>query len=371
MNETRIFLLGTALAGGIGRNIVNLSEAFAAKGLDVHVLLESMDGPLMSDLTSRATVYPMATTHPVAGVLPLAWRLFRLGPGSVLAPNHRLALVALRARLLLPTSRRPRVFANVHNTYSQKYLRLSRPKRERRTEKLRRHYPGLDGIICVSAGVRADLASVTGIPEDRMTVIYNPVVTDRLLLQAREPVDHPWFGAGQPPVILSVGRLVASKDFAGLMAAFEIVRATAPCRLVIVGDGPLRRDLEDRRQASRFADEVALIGNDNNPFRYMRRAGLFVLSSRYEGFGNVLVEALACGAPVVSTDCPHGPREILLDGRLGPLVPAGDIEALARAMATTLARKPPEPLLRESLARFQASTVADEYLRAFSVRRRP
>lgn len=361
----RIVLLGTAVSGGIGRNLVNLSEALTAKGAEVHLILESMDGPLTPLIVSQTAVYPLSTTHPTIGALPLARRLLALKPDAVLAPNHRLALLAIRARTLIAPWHGVRVYANVHNTYSLQYLQLAPRKRQRRIHKLKRYYPRLDGIICVSEGTRNDFALLTGISKDRMAVIYNPVVTHGLLDLARQPLEHPWFRPGQPPVILGAGRLVPAKDFAGLMAAFELVRARLSCRLVIVGSGPLYQELEDRRRASRWAADIALVGNDNNPFRYMHRASLFVLSSRYEGFGNVLVEALACGAPVVATDCPHGPREVLMEGKLGPLVPVGDVDALAGAMAATLNCKPPDSLLRQSLARFSADNSANEYLKLF------
>jgi glycosyltransferase involved in cell wall biosynthesis len=167
-------------------------------------------------------------------------------------------------------------------------------------------------------------------------VIYNPIVTDELLAMSRAPVDHPWCAAGAPPVILAVGRLTEQKDFPNLIRAYARLRQRRSVRLVILGEGEARGELEDLIARLGLAEDVYLPGFVDNPFAWMRQARLFALSSRWEGLPSVLIQAMACGAQVVSTDCPSGPAEILEDGRWGRLVPVGDPEALAAAMDAAL-----------------------------------
>jgi glycosyltransferase involved in cell wall biosynthesis len=166
--------------------------------------------------------------------------------------------------------------------------------------------------------------------------IYNPVISDDLLQRARQPLDHPWFRSGEPPVILAVGRLAPQKDFGMLLSAFEIVRQNRPARLMILGQGAERPALEAEVVRRSLGDSVSLPGFADNPYAYMDKAALFALSSRYEGLPTVLIEALAAGCPIVATDCPSGPREILRDGRYGKLAPVGDAPAFAAALLGAL-----------------------------------
>jgi len=201
---------------------------------------------------------------------------------------------------------------------------------------LRWLYPQADAIVAISHGVADDLVTRVGVRRDRITVIHNPVDIAGAGALAAEPLDHPWFAPGEPPVVLAAGRLVAQKDFFTMLDAFARVRARRPVRLVVLGDGPLRAALRTRAETLGVAADAAFPGFAANPFRFMARAGVFALSSRWEGFGVVLVEALACGCPVVSTDCPSGPAEILEHGRWGALVPVGDPARLAEALAAAL-----------------------------------
>jgi glycosyltransferase involved in cell wall biosynthesis len=230
---------------------------------------------------------------------------------------------------------------------------------------LRRAYLTADAIVTASGGVADDLAAHAGIPRQRITTVYNPVVGPDLLVNARSPVDHPWFAPGEPPVILGVGRLHPQKDFATLIRAFAALRSERPLRLVILGagtDSPYGAGLRALASELGIAGDVALPGFAHNRLAFMSRAAVLVLSSRYEGLGNVLIEALACGTPVVSTDCPSGPREILDGGRFGPLVAVGDVAALARAIEQVLEHPPAAESLRARARLFTVEKSADAYL---------
>lgn len=217
--------------------------------------------------------------------------------------------------------------------------------------------------MTVSNGVAQDLARRADLPQNRIVTIYNPVVNQEIFeLKTRQPVDHPWYAPGEPPLVLSVGRLNLSKDYSTLLKAFANLRSKRPARLMILGEGELRTELECLADTLGIAGDVALPGWTSNPFAHMARASLFVLSSAFEGLPTVLVEALACGCPVVSTDCPSGPAEILDGGRYGRLSPVGDAAALADAMAATLDSPLPPDVLRKRADVFSVDAAIDRYL---------
>jgi glycosyltransferase involved in cell wall biosynthesis len=223
-------------------------------------------------------------------------------------------------------------------------------------------YPLAGYIIGNSQGVAEDLRQVTGLPSNRIRLIYNPVVTPELGEMKDARLEHAWFDPGQPPVILAVGRLKPQKDFSTLIRAFAEVRKKRPCRLLILGEGPERSALEALIQELGLEQDVELPGFLENPCAYMSRASLFVLSSRWEGLPTVLIEALYCGVPIISTDCPSGPREILAGGQYGALVPVQDVSALADAIEGGLSGRIPRPS-RESWQPYELETIVDQYVR--------
>ena len=198
--------------------------------------------------------------------------------------------------------------------------------------------------------------------ENRVTTIHNPVDVQAVKEKSRAPLSHPWLGPGSPPVILGAGKLKTQKDFATLLRAFARVRAARPAHMIVLGEGEERRKLEKLARKLGIAAHTVLPGFVDNPFAWMARASVFVLSSAWEGFSNVLVEALACGCSVVSTDCPSGPAEILDAGAYGTLVPVGDDRALADAILAAM-RSPRDPeRLRSRAAAFSVDAAAGRYL---------
>ncbi|HET8700836.1 MAG TPA: glycosyltransferase, partial [Nitrococcus sp.] len=226
---------------------------------------------------------------------------------------------------------------------------------------IHRVYPWADAIVAVSEGVAEDLARTAELPRERITTIYNPVVTAELRAQASAPLDHAWFAPGAPPVVLGAGRLLKQKDFPTLIRAFAKVRAQRPARLVILGEGAKRRRLEALVEGLGLGADAALPGYVDNPFAYMARAAVFVLSSAYEGLPGVLIQALACGTPVVATDCPHGPVEILDGGRYGRLVPVGDAAAMAAAIIAMLDQPPERQRLQARASEFCVERAMRSY----------
>lgn len=366
MTSAHLIALTTpSLDGGIGRNILNLADAFQGLGCRIHLLIDKPKGPYLEQLHPAVEVVSLPTSHALSGIPRLGSYLRRERPDVLLTPNVRHTELALRARRLFRSS--VRVYVNVHNTYSKTFQNLSVRKRRRRLAKIKALYPRCDGIIPVSAGVAADFSSLTALPAKSLSTIHNPVVTRNLEKMAEEPIEHPWFRDDKRPIILAVSRLEKAKNLPLLIEAFELVRPRIPIRLVLLGDGSQRSALQSRIQASPFHDDILLLGYQKNPYKYMKHASLFVLSSSWEGFGNVLVEAMATGTPVVSTDCPHGPREILDDGRYGPLVPVENASALATAVLETLHDPPSRTALKQAAERFRDTTIARQYLELFGL----
>jgi glycosyltransferase involved in cell wall biosynthesis len=403
MNLTgrRIALYFMDLAhGGAERVWITLAREFARRGAAVDLVVERPDEPcepippgvrmvvLEPDFTSRASHLMALRAHPL--LLARHWRQrngllgrdFRLGPALARylrsdRPDVLLAadgLWIMRAHWALAAARAPTRFIAVqHTAYSQTLSRSDRPRTPsalRRQTLRRRLAPRLlraacaraHAVVGVSQGVADDLARVTAYPRGRIAVIHEPVIGESAQVRLEEPLSHPWFAPGEPPVVLAVARLAYQKNLDVLLHAFARLRAQRPARLIILGDGKERSELEVLARTLGIAADVAMPGFVANPYPWYARAGVFALSSRFEGFGMVIAEALYCGCPVVSTDCPYGPAEILDGGRYGRLVPVGDDAALAAALAQTLAAPPNRAVLHARGAEFTVTRAVDRYL---------
>jgi glycosyltransferase involved in cell wall biosynthesis len=254
------------------------------------------------------------------------------------------------------------VMVNEQNTISRSAFNSARRRQRMVPYLAKRFYPWADFIVGNSQGVADDLSQVIGIPSERIEILYNPVVTHDLREKAQAPLNHPWFeNDHQLPVVLAVGRLTKQKDFPTLIQAFAQVRKTRQARLLILGEGPDREALEALVNRLGLENDVAMPGFVDNPYAFMSRASVFVLSSLWEGLPTVLIEALYCGRPIIATDCPSGPREILANGQHGRLIPLADITALAQAIEAGLAGEIPHPKT-ESWQPYTTEVVVDQYL---------
>jgi glycosyltransferase involved in cell wall biosynthesis len=310
---------------------------------------------------------PLRGAPALAGLGALVDYLRRSRPDALIAAKTHTNLVAIWARRLagVPT----RLLVSQHSMLSEEVAGPEvRKWRWRHAARLvARSYPLADAIVAVSDAAADDLAESAGVPRRAIATVHNPVDVRRIAERMREPVAHPWFSAGGPPVVLGAGRLRESKDFPTLLRAFALVRRARPARLAILGEGPERDALVALARRLGVGEDLWMPGFVDNPFAYMARAGVFALSSRHEALGNVLVEALACGCPVVATDCPGGVGEILEGGAAGRLVAVGDPEALAGEILATLDR----PGDRESRLRraddFCPDRAAGRYLAALGL----
>jgi len=345
--------------GGAQRSMLKLAGGIAARGCAVDLVLARAEGPLLAEVPESVRLVDLKARRLLTSLPALVRYLRREQPVAMLSVLHA-NIIALLARRLTSVPRR--VVVSERNMPSQKARHYASDLRMRLTPQLiRRFYPWADGIVAVSKGVADDLSRVAGIPRERIRVIYNPIVTPELRAKAQAPLEHPWFGSGEPPVILAVGRLTAQKDYPTLIQAFARVRETHPARLLILGEGEERPVLEALVRQLGLEQDVSLPGFILNPYPFMVQGALFVLSSRWEGLPGVLIEALYCGVPLVATDCPSGPREILADGKYGRLVPVGDPLALSRAMEVTLAGNRIRPP-KESWLPFEQETVVSQYM---------
>ena len=357
----KLALFTVSLAvGGAERVLTTLANRFATRGHLIQMVLMKPQGELRRELCPEVRIVDLNTYRAIRTVLPLARYLRRERPDALLSTLSQPNLVAILARRLarVPT----RLVVREASTPTREFGMAVKPKDRIVPALIARMYRQSDAIVAVSRGVQYDLMRLTGLPESRIPCIYNPVITERLLRLRDEPLQHPWFEAGAPPVVLAVGRLTPAKDYPTLLRAFAKARQRHPARLLILGEGELRADLWRLTQALGITDSVAMPGYEPNPFAYMRRARVFVLSSRYEGLPNALIQAMACGCPVVSTDCPSGPREILNGGRYGALVPVGDVDALADAIVRGLEEQLPTAP-DEWLQQFEEGHIVGQYLR--------
>jgi glycosyltransferase involved in cell wall biosynthesis len=353
-----IFLPGL-YGGGAERAMLKLAEGIASRGHAVDLMVSRAEGPFLAEVPKSVRLVDLNASRVLASLPPLVSYMRREKPAALLSVLHA-NIIALWARRLarVPT----RVVVSERNTLSYRAKHHMSDLRMRLAPHLIKYfYPWADGIVAVSTGVADDLSRVTGIPRQRIQVIYNPIVTPELRGKKEVPIKHPWFRNGQPPVILAVGRLTRQKDFRTLIAAFAQVRKYRSARLLILGEGEERRSLEAMVKKLGVESDVSLPGFVQNPYPYMAKSSLFVLSSRWEGLPGVLIEALYCGTSLVSTDCPSGPREILADGKYGQLVPVGDVDALSQVIAAALNRRPGCPF-KESWQLFELENVVSQYM---------
>lgn len=351
--------------GGVERMMANLIDGFIGHGVQIDLLLILRPGMPLPKLDLRVNVIRLSTRHSSLAAPAVARYLRRHRPEALLAAKDRAIRSAVLARRLAGTD--TRIVGRLGTNLSAALEGRGSLRRWLRCQPMRWLYRSVDRVITVSQGVATDTLALTGLPEERVEVIRNPVITPQLEGLRQVDAPHPWFGTRDRPLILGVGRLTRQKDFATLLEAFARLRRARPCRLVILGEGSLRRTLEEQAERLGITEDVDLPGYTGNPYAYMARADLFVLSSRWEGSPNVLTEALAVGTPVVATDCPSGPREILQDGRYGKLVPMANAAAMADAMAESLERRLASDILQQAVAEYTAAQSSERYLRALGL----
>jgi len=358
-NERLALFLPTLDDGGAERVMLQLAASFSARGHDVDLVLAIPGGPLDAQVPPGPRVVSLDAARTVLALPALVRYLRRERPVALLSTLEHANVLAVGAGAIARTG--------VPIVLREANVLLPRAALDRRERLLRglmrRAYRAADRIVAVSHGVASSLTEELGLDARRVRTIYNPIVTAALFEKAAAALEDPWFAPGAPPVVLGVGRLAQQKDFATLIRAFAQLRAGREARLVILGEGPERRPLEALTRQLGVDADVKLPGYDHNPFRYMSRASVFALSSTHEGLPGALIQAMACGCRVISTDGPGGAREVLGNGAAGPLVAPRDPTALARGIASLLdeARSGPARV-QHPVDRFSEDAAVDGYL---------
>jgi len=353
--------------GGVERMVLNLAGQFAAMGLATDLLTLKNHGGHAADLPPGVRHVPLGVSHAGLAAPAIGRYLQRHQPAALLAAKDRAGRAALLARRRTGVS--TPVVIRLGNTLSESLAGSSALRRWFRYRPIKRLYPLADAIVAVSDGVADDVVAISGVPRERVHVIRNPVITPRLAEQAAAEVNHPWLAADRcMPVIMAMGRLTRQKDFPTLLRAYAILRRQQPCRLLVLGEGPDRLPLQALAGELGLVGKVEFVGFQGNPYAWLSKADLFVLSSAWEGSPNALTEALALGIPSVSTNCRSGPGEILQNGRFGPLVEVGDAGALAAAMGATLAQPLAAEELRGAVAAYRDHISAQHYLEVLGIR---
>jgi glycosyltransferase involved in cell wall biosynthesis len=350
--------------GGVERCFLNLARGFAERGIRTDLYLHQVAAEGLLETSPGAGLVRLQGRSASQRREELANLLRSEGTGVVLTAKEE------DFRLISDTCRRmdspPRsvMVASLDYTGQLRGRRAGRWRRWRRYRQVRKLFDRADRVFSVSEGVAQDMAHILQRPLSELPVLPNPVVTPELERLSRVAVNHRWLQEDQPPLVLGVGRLSRIKNFPLLLHAFAKARRELAMHLLILGEGKQRRELLQLANRLGVAEDVELLGFQANPYPYMRGADLFVLSSSWEGFGNVLVEAMACGTPAASTDCPSGPGQILQGGRYGALVPVDDDDALARAIVTSLRNPLPARALEEAVRPYTLENSVSAYLRA-------
>ena len=355
------FFLPKMATGGAERMRIALAASFLAKGHEVDFVFQQATGELISQIPPGAAVIDLGSIRARNSLIPLLKYLRYKRPDALISSFFEQNVVAALASLLAGS--RKRTFITQHNNFSSE----TSSSLLRFRAAVYRIAIGLTArTIAVSEGVARDLVNVAHCDPARLKVVYNPACPLNHSELSNGLVEQEF--ASQPhPLVISVGRLTHQKGFDILLEAFALARRERELRLAVIGVGEDEGKLRQLAKELDIENCILWLGFKPNPLAYISKSNIFVMSSRYEGFGNVLVEALACGVPVVSTDCPSGPSEILKAGEFGRLVAVDDAKALADAILETLDNPVQRSLLQSRAEEFSADRISEEYLSLIGV----
>jgi len=342
--------------GGAERVTVRLAGELVRRGHEVDLVLCEAVGEYMTDVPAGVRVIDFRQPRTMASAPAFFGYLRRERPDAVLAALSQPCTIAAWARRF----NRIRTVLAIHSTLSQEAANAKTLRMRLMPWFARTFFRSADRIVACSGGVADDYRNFVGVESHKLDVIYNPVLSADVQSLAAQPPEHPWLATKSGPVLVSAGRLTEQKNFPLLIEAFDRIRDRTDARLIIFGEGELRDSLSTEFARRGLTDRIDLPGYVANPYAHFAAADAFVLSSDWEGLPTVLIEALACGAPVVATDCPSGPREILRGGKLGRLVPLGDADALSKAILQVL-EEGRRPIAESEIEPYLAETAARRY----------
>jgi glycosyltransferase involved in cell wall biosynthesis len=350
--------------GGAERVMMDLARGFVQQGVNVDMVLANAKGPYLREVHKGVRVVDLGTNRVFYSLPKLVHYMRSERPTAMISTLNHANIIAIWARRIAGVP--IHLAIRQANTATISTVNASKIRERLMPFLMRLFYPWADVIIANSNGVAEDLIERIGIPAEKVRVIYNPVLTTDMAEKAEETLDHPWFSPGQPPVILGAGRLTKQKDFPTLIHAVALVRHKLAVRLMILGEGEERSRLKAIVKELGMEQDTELPGFVVNPYKFMKHASIFVLSSRWEGLPNALIQALALGIRVVSTDCPSGPAEILDGGKWGRLVPISDPKSLASAIMAALNDEAGLDS-SEQMSKFGLYPVVQEYLNVLGI----
>jgi glycosyltransferase involved in cell wall biosynthesis len=347
--------------GGAERLVVDFANELADLNYRVDLVVVNAHGVYKSQVSSKVNLIDLKAKRVLFAIFKLRSYFKHQKPDVIYSALFHMNLAALMANFLLLSN--TKIIVSIHNTLSILLKNINSIMAKIFIFLMRFFYPRAFEIIAVSKGVADDLKKI--IPKcDNIVVIYNAAISKEKLDKSLENFDHVWITAKNYPVILTIGRLTAQKNYSMLLHSFAKLKSNLPAKLIILGEGELRSKLQQEICQLNLAEDVDMPGFVNNPYPYLKNCDLFVLTSNYEGFGIVLVEALALGTKVAATDCMSGPREILCDGKYGELVKVGDVDGMAYAMEKSL-RSTPVVVDSDHLQKFSIEKFVQQHLDIF------
>lgn len=354
------FFIPSLTVGGAERVTVSVANGLARRGNDVDLVVSYNEGDFRTEVAESVNIVDLGTQRIPgigigASVPALVQYLRRRSPKILFSQMTYANDIHIIAQIL--SNADTVTISTIHNT-----LGMQEEPKEKLVQWLQRRLAGQsDQFVAVSEGVARSIVEHVGVDREKVSVLHNPIPVDDIQERAGKSVDHSWIESADLDVVLGVGRLERAKNYGSFLRAFERVHAARPdTRAIIVGRGSKRTELENLAAELGIDDAVSFPGFVDN-YGYMAGADVLALSSVHEGLPTVLIEALACGCPVVSTDCPSGPAEILEDGEYGPIVDVDDDEGLATAIQATLDDPLPCDVLVERANDFAPAAVIDQY----------
>ena len=358
------FFLATSGHSGVDRIMKNLLPSIAKRGYTVDLLRIQGHGPTL-DEGHGVNVFQLGAKHVYTALSEVVGYLRHHHPIVMLSDKDRVNRTAVMAHQLANVQTR----LALRNGTTVSIDLANRPLFDRTLQRfsMKHLYKKAATILMPSKDAADDFARLSHIPRDVIQVVPSPVVSDHIYRQAKLPVEHPWLGEKTAPIIIGVGELGGRKDFSTLIRAFALIYKARRARLIILGKGRKKEQLQNLVSDLCISNAVDFPGFTPNPYRFMSRSDVFALTSRWEGMPLVLIEALALGIPVVATNCPSGPREILANGKYGPIVPVGDHRLLAKALETTLDFPLPSATLQQAVQEYSLEASTTAYLNAIGL----
>lgn len=365
MNKKILIFTSALNGGGAEKHTVRILP-YLKEHFETHLALCRIEGPFVSEVPPEVMIHEIGGHRALRSIFPLVKVIKKLKPHLVLSIQVQANLAAALAVSLIPAKIRPKLILNTQNTLSIHLQSTKSLKNSIILKLISILYPIADGVIAISKGVSQDLLTINPSLKSTIIVIYNSGLDDlipKLMYEKKYTVDLP---DPTTPMIIACGRLVQQKGYIFLLKAFALVIQKVKANLVILGEGPEQEKLINLSIKLGIQNNVFFLGFQSNPYQYMRKASVFVLSSLWEGFGNVIVEGMACGIPVIATNCPSGPGEIIKNGDNGILIPPADVDSLYQSILTVLTDKKLAKRLKEGGSQrcqdFHVKKIAQEYI---------